>query len=60
MFEEGSAEIPIKVAVSFLKSSENENKLIEYLATKLLELHQGDQILLVTYKNSFLMEFSAK
>ena len=60
LFEEGSTEIPFKVADSFLKSSENENKLIEYLATKLLELHQGDQILLVTYKNSFLMEFSAK
>ena len=60
LFEEGSTEIPFKVADSFLKSSENENKLNGHLATKLLELHQGDQILLVTYKNSFLMEFSAK
>ena len=51
LFEGDSTEIPFKMADSFPKSSENKNKLNEYLATKLLELHQGDQILVVTYKN---------
>ena len=46
--------IPFKMADSFLKSNENKNKLNKYLATKLLELHQGDQILVVTNKNTAL------
>ena len=54
MSEGNSTEIPFEMADSFLKSSENKNKLNEYLATKLLELHQGDQILVVTYKNTTL------
>ena len=55
MSEGNSTEIPFEMADSFLKSSENKNKLNEYLATKLLELHQGDQILVVTYKSTTLM-----
>ena len=54
LFEGDSTEIPFKMADTLLKSSENKDKLNEYLATKLLELHQGDQILVVTYKNTAL------
>ena len=54
MFEGDSTKIPFKKADSFLKSSENKDKLNEYLATKLLELNQCDQILVVTYKNTAL------
>ena len=54
LFEGDSTEVPFKITDSFLKSSENKNKLNEYLATKLLELYQGDQILVFTYKNTAL------
>ena len=36
LFEGDSTDIPFKMADSFLKSSQNKNKLNEYLATKLL------------------------
>ena len=54
MFEGDSTKIPFKMADSFLKSSKDKNKLNEYLATKLLELHQDDQIFVATYKNTAL------
>ena len=54
LFEGDFTKIPFKMADSFLKNSENKNKLNEYLATKLLEIHQDDQTLVVTYKNTAL------
>ena len=54
MYEGDSTEIPFKMAESFLRNSENKNRLNEYLAEKLLELHQSDQMLVVTYKNTSL------
>ena len=34
-----------------LRTNQNKNKLNEYLPLKLLEFHQGDQIMIATYKN---------
>ena len=52
LFEGDSTKIPYKMAESFLKSDQNENKLNKYLPLKLLKLHQSDQILIATYKNT--------
>ena len=54
LFEGDSTEIPLRMAENFLKNSENENQLNEYLAKKLLELHQGDQLMIVIYRNTAL------
>ena len=35
--------------LTFLKNYQNKNKLKKYLSLKLLELHQGDQIMIATY-----------
>ena len=40
------------MAEIFLKTNQNKNKLNEYLPLKLLELHQGDQIMIATYRNT--------
>ena len=37
------------MAETFLKNYQNKNKLKKYLSLKLLELHQGDQIMIATY-----------
>ena len=55
LFEGDFTELPFKMAEQFLSNSENKDKLNEYLAKKLLELHQGDQMLVVTYKNTSLV-----
>ena len=54
LFEGDSTEIPYKMAESFLKNNQNKNELNEYLSLKLLELHQGDQIMIATYRNTSL------
>ena len=54
LFEGDSTEIPYKMAESFLKNNQNNNQLNDYLSLKLLELHQGDQTMIVTYKNTSL------
>ena len=48
LFEGDSTEIPYKMADSFFKNNQNKNELKEYLSLKLLELHQGDQIMIAT------------
>ena len=50
--EEDSTEIFYKMAESFLKNNQNKNKMNEYLSLKLLERYQGDQIMIVTYRNT--------
>ena len=52
LFEGDSTEISYKMAESFLKTNQNKNKLNKYLPLKLLEFHQGDQIMTATYKNT--------
>ena len=47
------------MADCFLKNNDNKNNLYEYLATKLLELYQGDQIMITTYRNTTLCSQSA-
>ena len=42
LLEGDSTELPFKMAESFLSNSKNKDKLNEYLAGKLLELHQGN------------------
>ena len=59
LFEGDSTEIPFKMADCFLKNNDNKNNLYEYLATKLLELYQGDQIMITTYRNTTLCSQSA-
>ena len=54
LFEGDSTEIPYKMAESFLKNNQNNNQLNDYLSLKLLELHQGDQTMIATYKNTSL------
>ena len=51
LFEGDSTEIPYKMAGSFLENKQNKNELNKYLSLKLLKLHQGDQILIATYRN---------
>ena len=50
--EEDSTEIFYKMAESFLKDNQNKNKMNKYLSLKLLERYQGDQIMIVTYRNT--------
>ena len=54
LFEGDSTRIPPKIAESFLKNNQSKNKLNEYLSLRLLELHQGDQIMNATYRNTSL------
>ena len=42
------------MAESFLKNNQNKNELNWCLSLKLLELHQGDQIMIATYKKTSL------
>ena len=44
----------IQMAESFLKNNQNKNELNEYLSLKLLELHQGDQIIIAPHRNTSL------
>ena len=53
-FEGDNTEIPFRMADNFLKNSCNKNKLNEYLARKLIELHQGHQVFVVTFKDTAL------
>ena len=55
LFEGDLTERPFKMAENFLSNSENKDKLNEYLAKKLLELHQSDQMLVAMYKNTSLV-----
>ena len=52
LFEGDSTEMPYKMAESFLKNNQNWKELNHYLSLKLLELHQGDQIMIATYRNT--------
>lgn len=54
LFEGDTSEIPYKMAEGFLKNNDNKNKLYEYLSLKLLDLHLGDQLMVVIYKNTSL------
>ena len=60
LFEGDLTELPFKMAENFLSNSENKDKLNEYLAKKLLELHQSDQMLVATYKNTFLVSQTSR
>ena len=42
------------MAESFLKNNQNKNELNWCLSLKLLELHQGDQIMIATYRKTSL------
>ena len=53
LFEGDSTEIPYKMSESFLKNNQNKNELNEYLSLN-FELHQGDQIMIATYRNTSL------
>ena len=44
---------------SFLKNNRNKNKLNKYLSLKLLEIHQGDQIMFERYRNTSLNSTSS-
>ena len=46
------------MAKSFLQNNQNKNKMNKYLSLKLLELHQGDQIMIATYRNTSLSSLS--
>ena len=52
LFEGDSTEMLYKMAESFLKNNQNWKELNHYLSLKLLELHQGDQIMIATYRNT--------
>ena len=54
LFQGYSTDIFYKMAVSFLKNNQNNNKMNEYLCFKLLELHQDNRIMIATYRNTSL------
>ena len=58
LFEGDFTEISYKMAESFLQNNQNKNKMNKYLSLKLLELHQGDQIMIATYRNTSLSSLS--
>ena len=47
------------MAESFLKNNQKKNELNKFLPLKLLELHQGDQIMIVTYISTSLNSSSS-
>ena len=51
-FEKNSTTIPFQMAESFPSNNENKDKFNKYWAGKLLELHQNEQMLVVTYENT--------
>ena len=54
LFEGDATEIPNLMGESFLKNDRNKTELNEYLSLKLLELHQGDLIMVASYQNTAL------
>ena len=48
------APIPYNFKESFLHNSENKNDLNEYLAQKMVSLHTGRKLLIVTFKNGIV------
>ena len=54
-FEGDFTEIPLRMADKSLRNSENKNQLNEYLAKKLLELHQGHRLMVVSHRNTALL-----
>ena len=47
--------IPMKSLMKWLRvfeNNQNGNELYEYFSLKLLELHQGDQIMIAIYRNT--------
>ena len=54
LFERDSTEFPYKMAESFLRNNQNKTELSKYLSLRLLEINQGDQIMIATYRNTSL------
>ena len=50
----GETTLPKCMGDNFLKNSENKNDLSEFLAQKNIELHQGNKILIVSFKDTVL------
>ena len=57
-FEGDSTELPFKMVENFLSYSENKDELNEYLAKKLIELHQSDKMMVATYRDTSLVSHS--
>ena len=60
VFEGDDTPVPNNMVQTFMKESKNKNTLNEYLATKLIEVHQGPQLLVTTLKDSVLCSFNAE
>ena len=50
----GETTLPKFMGDNFLKNSENKNDLNEFLAQRFIELHQGNKILIVSFKDTVL------
>ena len=57
-FEGDSTELPFERAKNFLSNSENKDELNEYLAKKLIELHQTDKMMVAMYQDTSLVSHS--
>ena len=60
VFEGDDTPVPSNMEQTFMKESKNKNTLNEYLATKMIELHNGPQLLVTTLKDSVLCSFDAE
>ena len=54
VFEGDETPIPNNMAEGFMKCSENKNDLNEYLGKKFIELHQGPQLLITTWRDTVI------
>ena len=60
VFEGDDTPIPNNMEQTFMKESKNKNSLNEYLATKLIELHSGSQLLIATLRDTVLCSFDCE
>ena len=60
VFEGDDTPVPSNMEQTFMKESKNKNTLNECLATKMIELHNGPQLLVTTLKDSVLCSFDAE
>lgn len=59
-FEGDDTVIPSNMEQTFMKESNNKNQLNEYLAKKLIEVHQGPKLLIATWKDTILCSFDSE
>ena len=60
VFEGDHTPIPNNMEQTFMKESKNKDKLNEYLAKKLISLHEGSQLMVATWKDTVLSSFNAE